>query len=113
MRLSKVLSVGDGERLEMVMIVETHSSAGFTWASHKLFAAGELTVAGQQADRWVAKPLESRWECLIGTLAHRPRKQPTLKDTDPYEMLVSLPQVWCESKDKNCHFGPSRHEYCI
>lgn len=77
-----MLSVGDGERLKMVMIVETHSSVGFTWASQKLFAASELTVAGQQTDRWVAKPLESRWDCLIGTLAHRLQKQPTLKDTD-------------------------------
>lgn len=39
-----------------------------TRASHKSFAAGELTVAGQHADRWVAEPLENRWDCLIGTL---------------------------------------------
>ncbi len=39
-----------------------------TRASHKSFAAGELTVAGQHADRWVAEPLENKWDCLIGTL---------------------------------------------
>lgn len=39
-----------------------------TRVSHKSFAAGELTVTGQHADRWVAKPLENKWDCLIGTL---------------------------------------------
>jgi len=64
MRVSKVLSVGDREHLEIVMILETLSAH----TPHKSFAAGELSIAGQQADRWVAEPLENRWGCLIGTL---------------------------------------------
>lgn len=86
-----------------------------TRAPHKSFAAGELTVAGQQADRWVAEPLENRWDCLIGTFRLTGYKtanfqRPWCRSCGP-EMLGSFPVVWCKSKDENCHCGLLRLKY--